>query len=69
MPIDLTVAMLTVRHTANLYGISKIEFQRKVVSVGPYFPATNLTDSLLILQLTCALRKPTSSHLFNLMFF
>jgi hypothetical protein len=34
MPIDLTVAMLTDRHSANPYHISEIEFKRKVYISG-----------------------------------
>jgi len=34
MPIDLTVAMLTDRHSANPYHISEIEFKRKVYNSG-----------------------------------
>jgi len=34
MPIDLTVAMLTDRHSANPYHISETEFKRKVCISG-----------------------------------
>jgi len=45
MPIDLTIAMLTDRHTANPYHISEIPFKREAYISGAFL-SSNKTNRL-----------------------